>query len=119
MARRNGPVAPEPDLDPQQVKELLDEGAIQVVDVREDHEWAAGRIGGARHIHLVRLSGEAESIDAETPVVFTCRVGSRSAMAAQAFRRSGYEAYNLDGGLVAWAASGLPLEPEGGYVADH
>ena len=119
MARRNGPLAPEADLDPRQVKQLLDDGAIQIVDVREDYEWEAGRIGGSRHIELVRLSGEAASIDNGTPVVFTCRVGSRSAMAAQAFRRSGYEAYNLAGGLVAWTASGLPLEPADGHVAEH
>ncbi|HEX3317814.1 MAG TPA: rhodanese-like domain-containing protein [Solirubrobacteraceae bacterium] len=120
MPRRNGPLAEQQDLSPEQVKALLDEGAIQLVDVREDHEWEAGRIGGARHIEMAHLSGEAASIDRETPVVFSCRVGSRSAMAAQAFRASGYDAYNLGGGLVAWAASGLPLEPAGaGYVAEH
>jgi hydroxyacylglutathione hydrolase/adenylyltransferase/sulfurtransferase len=35
----------------------------------------------------------------------------------EAFRRAGYEAYNLGGGLIAWDAQGLPLEPEDGYVA--
>jgi hydroxyacylglutathione hydrolase/adenylyltransferase/sulfurtransferase len=119
MARRNGPLAADPDLGPEVVKQLLDDGAIQIVDVREDYEWEAGRIGGSRHIELVRLSSEAASIDDATPVVFTCRVGSRSAMAAQAFRGSGYEAYNLAGGLVAWAASELPLEPADGRVAEH
>ena len=38
-------------------------------------------------------------------------------MAADAFRRAGYEAYSLDGGLEAWAGGGRPLEPEGGSVA--
>jgi rhodanese-related sulfurtransferase len=37
-------------------------------------------------------------------------------MAAEAFRESGYEAYNMAGGLIAWAEKGLPLEPEGGHV---
>jgi hydroxyacylglutathione hydrolase/adenylyltransferase/sulfurtransferase len=40
-------------------------------------------------------------------------------MAASAFRRAGYDAYSLDGGIAAWAASGLPLEPTDGRVADH
>ena len=52
-------------------------------------------------------------------MVFYCRVGSRSGMAAGAFRRAGYDAYSMDGGIEAWAASGLPLEPEDGQVADH
>jgi hydroxyacylglutathione hydrolase/adenylyltransferase/sulfurtransferase len=105
---------------PDEVKELLDAGEIQVVDVREPYEWDAGRIAGARHIELNHLTEAADSIDRETPVVFSCRVGSRSAMAAKAFRASGYDAHNLEGGLQAWADRGLPLEPDGSaYVADH
>ena len=52
-------------------------------------------------------------------MIFYCRVGSRSAMAAQAFRAAGYDAYNMTGGLAAWVATGLEIEPEGGTVADH
>ena len=52
-------------------------------------------------------------------MVFYCRVGGRSAMAANAFRRAGYDAYTMTGGLVEWDAQGLPLEPDGGHVADH
>jgi rhodanese-related sulfurtransferase len=40
-------------------------------------------------------------------------------MAANAFRRAGYDAYSLDGGLTEWDKRGLPLTPEGGTVADH
>jgi rhodanese-related sulfurtransferase len=93
--------------------------AVQLVDVREDYEWDAGRIAGARHVELQRVAAEAETIDKERPVVFYCRVGSRSLMAASAFRRAGYDAYSLDGGLVAWTDRGLPLEPEDGTVAGH
>ena len=50
-------------------------------------------------------------------MVFYCRSGARSALAAQAFRASGFDAYNLAGGLVAWTERGLPLEPDGGAVA--
>ena len=57
------------------------------------------------------------SIDAARPVVFYCRTGSRSAVAAQAFAAAGYDAHNLDGGLKAWVADGLPLEPAEGHVA--
>jgi rhodanese-related sulfurtransferase len=115
-----GTFADETDLAPERVRELLDAGEIQLVDVRESYEWEAGRIRGARHIEMERLASQADSIDRERPVVFQCRVGARAGMAAQAFRASGYDAYNLAGGLAAWAERGLPLEPDGSaYVADH
>jgi rhodanese-related sulfurtransferase len=104
---------------PEQVAALREESDAQLVDVREPYEWDAGRIAGARHIQLGQVAAEAPSIDRERPVVFYCRVGSRSAMAADAFRRAGYDAYSLDGGLEAWAARGLPLEPDDGTVAAH
>ena len=40
-------------------------------------------------------------------------------MAAQAFRRAGYQAFTMTGGLTEWHRRGLPLEPEDGTVADH
>jgi rhodanese-related sulfurtransferase len=107
------------DLPPQRAKALVDAGEAALVDVREPYEHDAGRIAGACHIELERLAGKADSIDRDRPVIFHCRLGARSAMAAQAFRAAGYEAYSLDGGIQAWVDDGLPIEPEGGYVADH
>jgi rhodanese-related sulfurtransferase len=107
------------ELSPETVASLMAEGAIQLVDVREDYEREAGHVGGSRHVPLPELTAAAPSIDPEKPVVFVCRVGSRSSMAAWSFARAGYDAHNLDGGMLAWAASGLPLEPEGGRVAEH
>ncbi len=107
------------DVTPEQVDQLLQDQDAQLIDVREDHEWDAGRIAGARHVGLQEVAAQAETIDRERPVVFYCRVGGRSAMAADAFRRAGYEAYSLDGGLEAWAGAGRPLEPEDGTVAAH
>ena len=104
---------------PEEVARLPEAGEIQLVDVREPHEHEAGRIAGARHIEFSELSGVADSIARDAPVVFYCRVGARSAVATQAFRASGYDAHNMDGGLVAWANRGLPLEPEDGSVAEH
>ena len=107
------------DIDPDRAKQLIDAGEVQLVDVRETYEWDAGRIAGARHVDMERLPAEAPSLDRERPVLFYCRVGSRSWMAAGAFRRAGYDAYSLDGGLSEWARRGHPLEPEDGTVADH
>jgi rhodanese-related sulfurtransferase len=108
----------EPDYTPQQVAELIDRGAIQLIDVRESYEYEEGRIAGARHIPRGELAAQAQTIDRDRAVVFYCRSGARSAMATEAFRGAGFDAYNLAGGLLAWDAAGLPLEPAGGYVAD-
>ncbi len=94
-------------------------GEAQLIDVREAYEWEAGRIEGARHVELERIASQAPTIDRERPVVFYCRIGARSGMAANAFRRAGYDAYSLDGGLTEWDRRGHPLEPEHGTVADH
>jgi hydroxyacylglutathione hydrolase/adenylyltransferase/sulfurtransferase len=108
------------DLEPERLAEWLSEDpALQVIDVREQYEREAGRIEQTRHVPLVELAAQADSIDKERAVVFYCRVGSRSEMAAKAFRASGFEAYSMSGGLVRWVQEGRPLEPQGGHVADH
>ena len=106
------------EIDPQRTAELLGSGAT-LVDVREPYEREAGHVAGSRHVELGALAAAAPTIEPSAPVVFYCRVGARSLMAASAFRAAGYDAYSLSGGLLAWVAAGLPLTPEGGHVADH
>ncbi len=105
------------DYTPSEVAELHARGEIQLIDVRQPEEHEAGRIAGDRLIELGSLAVEVDSIDRERPVVFYCRSGSRSAMATEAFRGAGFDAYNMAGGLLDWQAAGLPLDPPGGYVA--
>lgn len=111
-------VNPEIEVTPQQTRELLDSGEAVVVDVREPYEREAGHIDGTRHIELERLSSQAETLPKDQKIVFHCLLGARSAMAAQAFRASGYDAWSMAGGLVAWDEAGLPVDG-GGQVADH
>jgi rhodanese-related sulfurtransferase len=106
------------DISPARTAALVSEGA-QLVDVRTSAEVQEGRIAGALHIELEQLPTQAGELERERPVVFYCRSGQRSAMASGAFRAAGYEAYNLDGGLLAWVEGGLPIEPEDGSVARH
>ena len=101
------------------LKEMLDSGQVQLVDTREAYEVEAGHIPGSRHVELNEVSGAADSFDRGEPLVFYCRSGERSAMPAEAFRTAGYDAYNLAGGVLAWHAAGLPLEPAGGEVAER
>ncbi|MDQ6732243.1 MAG: rhodanese-like domain-containing protein [Actinomycetota bacterium] len=105
------------DYSPREVSDLLDSGSVQLIDVRESDEHAAGRIAGSRLIELSALSALAGTISHDQPIVFYCRSGARSAMATEAFAQAGYEAHNMSGGLLEWAAAGLPLEPDDGHVA--
>ena len=106
------------DLTRQEVSALLAEGDVQLIDVRAQYEHEAGRIAGDRLVELSRLAAEADTLDRSRPVVFYCRSGARSAMATEAFSHAGFDAHNMIGGLLDWAAGGLPLEPVDGYVAD-
>lgn len=107
------------ELSAEQVAELLREGRVQLIDVREDYEHEAGRIAGDRHIVMDKLAEEAKSLDGDVPIVFYCRTGSRSAVATQAFRAAGMQAHNLDGGILAWVERGLSIDPEDGKIAPH
>jgi hydroxyacylglutathione hydrolase/adenylyltransferase/sulfurtransferase len=108
------------ELDPERVAGwLAEDPSLQMIDVRESYEREAGHIEGTRHVALLELPAAAATLDRERPIVFYCRVGSRSTMAAQALRASGFEAYSMQGGLVRWAQEGRPLSPRDGYVADH
>ena len=107
------------DVTPEQAAAALADESAQVIDVREQHEWDAGHIDGVRHLPLMELQGAADTIDRDRPVIFQCKTGARSTMAAQAFRSAGYRAFNLDGGIEQWVAEGRPIAPEGGFVASH
>jgi rhodanese-related sulfurtransferase len=106
-----------PEISRAELQKKLDEGA-QLVDVRADHEWEAGRIAGAKHVPLAELGERAGEIDKGRPVVLYCRGGNRSTMAAEALVEAGYDAMKLSEGIVGWAGEGLPLEPEDGTVAE-
>ena len=101
------------------LKEMLDAGEVELVDTRESYEVEAGRIPRSRHVDLSDLTAAADSFERERPIVFYCRSGERSAMAADAFKAGGFDAYNLAGGILAWHDAGLPLEPEGAKIVER
>ena len=94
---------------------------IQLVDCREQYEWDAGRVEGAIHLPLnAIMAGAGADLDTAKPVVVICRSGNRSELASTMLQARGFEAYNLEGGMEAWAAEGLPFSaPDGsaGHVA--
>lgn len=82
---------------------------LALVDVREQWEWDAGAIEESRHVPLGELPAATGDLPTDKPLLVVCRSGQRSALAAEFLAANGFEAHNLDGGLKAWAAAGLPL----------
>ncbi len=108
-------------MDPQAVADRL--GELQLVDVRYEKEWRAGRIEGAVNIPEDELPQRVGELDRTRPVVTVCRAGTRSAEAAEWLRGQGFDAENLDGGMLAWKWAGLPIsggiaEPDPGPELD-
>ncbi len=86
---------------------------VQVVDVREDSEFAQGmgRIGGSLHIPLSQLARSADKLSKDRPIVTVCRSGARSAQATVLLKKAGFEdTANLAGGLLRWISTGYPVE---------
>ena len=88
------------------------EPAPTVLDVREPEEYAAGHVDGALLMPLARTveMALAAGLPKDEPVYVFCRSGNRSLQAAQALVAAGYEdVRNVDGGILAWTAAGLPV----------
>lgn len=95
--------------------DALEEAAakIQIVDVREPHEFDGplGRIRGAKLIPLGALAARSGELARDRPVVAVCRSGARSAQASVLLQRVGFSAVaNLAGGMLRWRAEGHPVE---------
>jgi sulfur dioxygenase len=94
--------------------DLLELGAgVQIVDVREAHEWAGelGHLARATLVPLAELAERSASLDKTKPLVTVCRSGTRSAQAATLLMRAGFaQVANLAGGLLRWRALGQAVE---------
>src|SRR5262249_8642634 len=95
------------------VYDRLDE--IQLVDCREQYEWDAGRVEAAIHIRFNSLmAGTGPELDRAKPVAVICRSGNRSELASTMLQARGFDAHNVEGGMEAWEAAGLPFDaPDG------
>jgi len=99
-------------LDPRLIADLMAKGEVTLVDVREDHEFGAMRIPGARLVPLSAFDPEKARPEPGTQLVLHCAAGVRCGAAAQMLRNSGYqgEILRMAGGIKAWWAEGLPVE---------
>lgn len=88
-------------------------GTFELIDVREDHEWSAEHIAGARHLGRGILERDIESVvpDRDREIVLYCGGGYRSALAADNLGKMGYRnVLSMAGGFRAWKSQGLPTE---------
>src|SRR5438445_11894633 len=106
-------------LTPRDAAELLANPGVDLVDVRDEREWAAGHIPGARLIPLETLRADPDAVLArDHAIVFVCAKGVRSLAAAKLAERLGHaRVYSVDGGTREWARAGLPLVAEQTSVA--
>jgi rhodanese-related sulfurtransferase len=96
------------------LKQRLDAGETPlIIDVREEREYAAGRIPGAKHLGkgIIERDIEHEVPALDTELILYCGGGYRSALAADNLQKMGYtNVISMDGGMRGWREAGLPVE---------
>ena len=97
-----------------EVKRKLDAGErFHLVDVREESEWAKGRLPGSRHLGKGIIERDVEAVfpDTGAEIVLYCGGGFRSVLAADNLQRMGYtRVSSMDGGFRGWKDSGFPTQ---------
>jgi rhodanese-related sulfurtransferase len=96
------------------VKAMLDRSEpFELVDVREESEWARGHLPRARHLSKGIIERDVETAipNRDTPIVLYCGGGFRSALAADNLQKMGYtDVVSMDGGWREWTARMFPIE---------
>jgi hydroxyacylglutathione hydrolase len=103
---------------PKELAPRIEAGDVNLVDVRSEEEWKAGRIAGADHRFLGRLPDNLSAITSDKPIVAQCQAGGRSTIAASILQAAGREVINMTGGFEAWTAAGLPADGPADAVCD-
>ncbi len=103
-----------PEIEPRELSELLKSGAsLDLIDVREPHEWEIGRIDGARLIPLGVFPGHLGEFDTGREIIVHCRSGVRSATAVRQLQAAGHtKVRNLAGGILRWSDDVDPTIPK-------
>jgi len=86
-----------------EVEKLVTEGkALDIIDVREVDEVAAGKIPGAVNIPLGLLEFRKHELDKSKEYIMVCRSGGRSGSASQFLEAQGFKVINMTGGMLSW-----------------
>lgn len=99
-------------MDVHEAKAQLDRSLV--LDVRMPYEFDAGHIQGAVNVPLPSLPQHVDELARDKPIICVCQVGQRSDLAARFLADRDLIAFNMEGGMVAWAAAGLPYVQSGG-----
>ena len=108
---RQEPGEPFKRITPKGANDMIEEGNVQVIDVRNPDEWETGHVAGATHIPVNDLFSRMEELDKDKRLLFICSMGVRSALAcemAAAFELT--DLYNIEGGTGAWIEDGYAIE---------
>ena len=97
-----------------ELKKRLDRGdVLKIVDVREPHEYEINRLKGSTLIPLGDIPKRYVEIDPSDEIVVHCKMGGRSAKAADFLRSKGYtRVLNLTGGILDWIDKVDPSQPK-------
>ncbi len=96
-----------------QMLEALENESIQLIDVRSEEEYCLGRLKNAQNICITNddFRARAEELDKEKPVYLYCKVGGRSANAAQVLKEMGFKyIYDMSGGMDEWSEKGFETD---------
>jgi hydroxyacylglutathione hydrolase len=98
-----------PQVTVKELRERLDTGDVQVLDVRRQGEWDAGHIEGADLYPLDRFKAALPSLENAAATAVHCKGGYRSMIAASLLQRAGHNVINVIGGFDAWEKEKLPV----------
>ncbi|MDN4494794.1 rhodanese-like domain-containing protein [Ureibacillus aquaedulcis] len=91
------------EITPQEVQQRLENGEnLNLIDVREVDEVQAGHIPGITHIPLGSLESRTHELDKTKPYIMVCRSGGRSGKATEYLQSQGFDATNMNGGMLKW-----------------
>lgn len=92
-------------------KDMMDEGNVQVIDVRNPDEYAEGHLPGAKLLPVDDLFSRVDELEKDKRLLFVCSVGVRSALACEMAAAFEYtDLYNIEGGTGAWIENDYPVE---------
>ncbi len=89
----------------EQLKQAGQDGAM-VIDVRDDHEYAAGHVAGAASLPLPEVEARMQELPKDQTIYLICQGGGRSGKAADLLSEAGFDARSVAGGTSAWVEAG-------------
>ena len=87
--------------------------ALLLMDVREPHEWDAGHSPDAWSVPMSQLTERLAEVPTDRRLAIVCHAGSRSARVTEALIEAGYDAINVEGGMLAWVRAGGEIVSDG------